>query len=76
VDGITLSVGAGECLGIVGESGSGKSMTALSVMRLLPAGGHISGGSIVLDGTDLSTLSEDKMQQIRGNAVGMVFQTR
>jgi peptide/nickel transport system ATP-binding protein len=74
VDGITLSVGAGECLGIVGESGSGKSMTALSVMRLLPAGGHIAGGSIVLDGTDLTTLSEDKMQQIRGNAVGMVFQ--
>jgi peptide/nickel transport system ATP-binding protein len=74
VDGISLSVDAGECLGIVGESGCGKSMTALSVMRLLPSGGHITGGSIVLDGMDITNLDEDKMQDIRGNVAGMVFQ--
>ena len=74
VDGISLTVDEGECLGIVGESGSGKSMTALSVMRLLPSGGHITGGSIVLDGVDITTLSEDKMQDVRGNVAGMVFQ--
>ena len=74
VDGVSLSVDAGECLGIVGESGSGKSMTALSVMRLLPSGGDITGGSIVLDDTDITALDEDKMQHVRGNLVGMVFQ--
>jgi peptide/nickel transport system ATP-binding protein len=74
VDGISLSVDAGECLGIVGESGCGKSMTALSIMRLLPSGGHITGGSIALDGMDITNLDEDKMQDIRGNVAGMVFQ--
>jgi peptide/nickel transport system ATP-binding protein len=74
VDGVSLSVDAGECLGIVGESGSGKSMTALSVMRLLPGGGDITGGSIVLDGTDITSLGEDKMRHVRGNLAGMVFQ--
>jgi peptide/nickel transport system ATP-binding protein len=74
VDGVTLSVAAGECLGIVGESGSGKTMTALSVMRLLPAGGAVTSGRISLDGTDITGLADDAMQQVRGNAVGMVFQ--
>jgi peptide/nickel transport system ATP-binding protein len=74
IDGVSLSVEAGECLGIVGESGCGKTMTALSVMRLLPGGGYITGGSITLDGTDLTALNEDRMRHVRGNQVGMVFQ--
>ncbi|HEX4292128.1 MAG TPA: ABC transporter ATP-binding protein [Trebonia sp.] len=64
----------GECLGIVGESGSGKTMTALSIMRLLPTGGSVVGGSIVLDGKDLATLSESGMEDVRGNLIGMIFQ--
>jgi peptide/nickel transport system ATP-binding protein len=74
IDGVSLSVAAGECLGIVGESGSGKTMTALSVMRLLPGGGTITGGRISLADTDITALTEEQMQQVRGNAVGMVFQ--
>ena len=74
VDGVSLTVAAGECLGLVGESGSGKTMTARSVLRLLPAGGVITGGSILLDGTELMNLSERSMQAVRGNDVGMVFQ--
>ncbi len=82
VDGVSLRVGAGECLGIVGESGSGKSMTALSIMRLLPSGGRITGGSIVLDGgglargrgVDVVALGEDQMRHVRGNVAAMVFQ--
>ncbi|MBV9446111.1 MAG: ABC transporter ATP-binding protein [Streptosporangiaceae bacterium] len=74
VDGVSLTVGAGECLGIVGESGCGKTTTALSVMRLLPAGGHITRGRIVVDGTDVTALPEDKMRDVRGNLAGMVFQ--
>jgi peptide/nickel transport system ATP-binding protein len=74
IDGVSLTVNQGECLGIVGESGSGKTMTALSVMRLLPGGGHITGGHIYLDGKDIAALSEDKMDQVRGNQIGMIFQ--
>jgi peptide/nickel transport system ATP-binding protein len=74
VQGVSFSVDAGECLGLVGESGCGKTMTARSIMRLLPAGGLITGGSIVLDGTDLAQLSERQMEQVRGNDIGMVFQ--
>jgi peptide/nickel transport system ATP-binding protein len=74
IDGVSLSVEAGECLGIVGESGSGKTMTALSVMRLLPPGGHITGGSITLDGATISALPDSGMREVRGNQVGMVFQ--
>ena len=74
IDGVSLSVAAGECLGIVGESGSGKTMTALSVMRLLPGGGTITGGRISLADTEITALTEEQMQQVRGNAVGMVFQ--
>jgi len=74
IDGVSLSVAAGECLGIVGESGSGKTMTALSVMRLLPGGGVITGGRISLADTEITALTEEQMQQVRGNAVGMVFQ--
>jgi len=74
LDGVSLNVEAGECLGIVGESGSGKTMTALSVMQLLPPGGHIVGGRITLGGQEISALSDDGMRQIRGNEVGMIFQ--
>ncbi|MGD0555388.1 MAG: ABC transporter ATP-binding protein [Streptosporangiaceae bacterium] len=74
VDGVSLSVEPGECLGIVGESGSGKTMTALSVMRLLPGGGRIAGGTITLDGTDITALNDNEMREVRGNLVGMVFQ--
>jgi peptide/nickel transport system ATP-binding protein len=74
IDGVSLTVAAGECLGIVGESGCGKTMTALSIMRLLPNGGHITGGTITLDGQDITAMSEPALQQVRGNLVGMVFQ--
>jgi len=74
VDGVTLHVEAGETLGIVGESGCGKTMTALSIMNLLPTGGHIAAGSIKLNGQELSTLSDETMRAIRGNEIGMIFQ--
>ncbi len=74
VDGVSLQVEAGETLGIVGESGCGKTMTALSIMNLLPTGGAIAGGSIKLDGQEISTLSDDAMRKIRGNEIGMIFQ--
>jgi peptide/nickel transport system ATP-binding protein len=74
VDGVTFQVEPGETLGIVGESGCGKTMTALSIMNLLPGGGHIAGGSIKLNGQELSTLSEESMRSIRGNEIGMIFQ--
>ncbi len=74
VDGVSLELGAGECLGLVGESGCGKTMTARSIMRLLPRGGVITGGSVVLAGTELTQLSERDMQTVRGRDIGMVFQ--
>jgi peptide/nickel transport system ATP-binding protein len=74
VDGVSLRVGQGETLGIVGESGCGKTITALSIMRLLPPGGRISAGSIRFAGTDLAALAELDMRAIRGNRIGMIFQ--
>ena len=74
LDGVSLTVEAGECVGIVGESGSGKTMTALSIMQLLPHGGRITGGRVSLEGQEISTLSDDAMRQVRGNAIGMIFQ--
>ncbi len=74
VDGVSLYVDPGETLGIVGESGSGKTMTALSIMDLLPVGGHIADGSIHLDGRQISGLSDEQMRSIRGNEIGMIFQ--
>ena len=75
VDGVSFTVSAGETLGIVGESGCGKSVTALSIMRLLPPGlGRHVGGSIRCDGTDLVALSEAAMRRVRGGRIAMVFQ--
>jgi peptide/nickel transport system ATP-binding protein len=74
VDGISLHVDTGETLGIVGESGCGKTMTALSIMKLLPVGGHITSGSVKFDGRDLAALGPDEMRNVRGNEIGMIFQ--
>ena len=75
VDGVSFSVGAGETLAVVGESGCGKSVTALSILRLVPSPpGRIVGGAIRFDGTDLLTLSDAEMRRIRGNAISMIFQ--
>jgi peptide/nickel transport system ATP-binding protein len=75
VDDVSFSIRRGETLAIVGESGCGKSVTALSIMRLVPdPPGRIVGGSIVLEGTELLALDEDKMREIRGNRISMIFQ--
>ncbi|GAA2000413.1 ABC transporter ATP-binding protein [Catenulispora subtropica] len=74
VDGISFSVEAGETIGIVGESGCGKTMTAMSIMRLLPNGGSSPDGNIFLDGRDLLQLDDDEMAGVRGNDIGMIFQ--
>jgi peptide/nickel transport system ATP-binding protein len=75
VDDVSFKVRRGETLAIVGESGCGKSVTALSVMRLVPdPPGRIVGGSIVLEGTDLLDLDQDEMRKIRGNRISMIFQ--
>ncbi len=70
---VSLDVGAGEIVAITGESGSGKSMTALATMGLLPRGAR-TNGTVALDGTDLTQLSERKLCGLRGREVGMVFQ--
>jgi peptide/nickel transport system ATP-binding protein len=74
VDGVSLTLSAGETLGLVGESGCGKSMTAMSIMRLLPPGGEITGGRVLLNDTDLLTLPGSQMRQVRGDEIAMVFQ--
>jgi peptide/nickel transport system ATP-binding protein len=75
VDRISYTVGARETLGIVGESGCGKSVTALSVLRLIPSPpGRIAGGRVLLEGRDLLALDEREMRRVRGNAVSMIFQ--
>ena len=74
VDGVTLHVDEGETLGVVGESGCGKTMTALTIMQLLPNGGRIASGSIKLDGRELTSLKPDDMRKVRGDDIGMIFQ--
>ena len=75
VDDVSFEVAAGETLCIAGESGSGKSMTALSIMRLLPEPmARIAGGSVALGGRDLTALSEREMRQVRGAEIAMIFQ--
>ncbi len=74
VGGVSISVNAGETVGLVGESGCGKTMTGMSIMRLLPAAGYIASGRVLLDGRDLVKLSEEEMRAVRGNDIGMIFQ--
>jgi peptide/nickel transport system ATP-binding protein len=75
VDGVSLSLDRGETLGIVGESGCGKSVTALSIMRLVPQpSGRIVSGSVRFDGKELLVLSNAEMRAIRGNRISMIFQ--
>jgi len=74
VDGVTLHVDEGETLGVVGESGCGKTMTALTIMQLLPNGGRIAGGSIKLAGREITTLKPDEMRKVRGDDIAMIFQ--
>jgi peptide/nickel transport system ATP-binding protein len=74
VDGIDLEIAPGECFALVGESGCGKSMTALSVLRLLPDAGRIAGGSVRLGEVDLLALPEAAMRAVRGRRAAMIFQ--
>jgi peptide/nickel transport system ATP-binding protein len=75
VDGVSFTVAPGETLGIVGESGCGKSVTALSILRLLPPRlGRTVAGRVLFDGVDLLALSERQMRDVRGNRIAMVFQ--
>jgi peptide/nickel transport system ATP-binding protein len=74
VDGVSLHVDEGETLGVVGESGCGKTMTALSIMQLLPNGGRIAGGSIKLAGKDVTAFNQEELRKMRGDDIGMIFQ--
>ena len=75
VNGVSFDVRRGETVAIVGESGSGKSITAMSIMRLLPSPpGEIVDGSIRFDGRDLLDLDDEQMRQVRGNEIAMIFQ--
>jgi len=74
VDGVDIELRRGECFALVGESGSGKSMTALSLMRLLPETGRIADGRVLLGGQDLLALPEAAMRAVRGRRVAMIFQ--
>jgi oligopeptide/dipeptide ABC transporter ATP-binding protein len=74
LDGVDLEIRKGETIGLVGETGCGKSVTARSIIRLVPEPGKIDGGEILFRGMDLLKISEVEMRQIRGNAITMVFQ--
>ena len=75
IDDVSFDLGEGEVLGIVGESGSGKSVTALSLLRLIPdPPGRIASGEVLFEGRNLLTLSERRMREIRGAAISMIFQ--
>jgi oligopeptide/dipeptide ABC transporter ATP-binding protein len=75
VDDVSWDVREGETVALVGESGCGKSMTALSIMRLVPGpGGRITGGQVVFRGRDLLTLPEEAMRRVRGREIAMIFQ--
>jgi len=74
VDGVSYWVDEGETLGIVGESGCGKSQTSLGLMRLNKSPGTVAGGEVLYNGRDLTKISEQEMQAVRGNEIAMIFQ--
>jgi len=74
VDDVSFEIASGETFALLGESGCGKSMTALSLMRLLPDAGTIAGGRVLLKGNDLLSLSESEMRDVRGRDLAMIFQ--
>ncbi|MEX2552485.1 MAG: ABC transporter ATP-binding protein [Actinomycetota bacterium] len=74
VDGVSYAVGSGETLAVVGESGSGKTVSALSVMGLVPPPGRIVSGSVRLRGQDLVRMPEAELRKVRGRSIGMIFQ--
>src|SRR5580692_5103837 len=74
VDEFSITIDAGECVGLVGESGCGKTTTGLAIMRLLPGNGRIASGTVELEGVDLSTLTEKDMQAQRGRTVALIPQ--
>lgn len=74
VDGVSFDMFKSEVLALVGASGSGKTMTGLSILRLLPAGGNIVNGEIIFEDRNLLTLPEKKMRQVRGRDIAMIFQ--
>ncbi|MBI3002107.1 MAG: ABC transporter ATP-binding protein [candidate division NC10 bacterium] len=75
VDGVSFRIAPGETLGVVGESGCGKTVTALSILRLIPdPPGRIVGGRILFEGTELLGLDDERMRKMRGSAISMIFQ--
>ena len=75
VDGVSFTLREGETLGIVGESGCGKTMTARSLLRIIPKpAARIVSGQVILDGEDLVTMSDEEIRQIRGRKISMIFQ--
>ena len=74
LDGVNLSVKDGEIFGLVGETGSGKSVTCYSALKLLPKTAEIIDGRIRLNGEDITNASEDRLRQIRGGEIGIIFQ--
>ena len=74
VDRVSFGIGEGELMALVGESGCGKSITALSIMRLISSPGKIVGGTIRFKGEDLTAATEDRMREVRGNDIAMIFQ--
>ena len=74
VNGVSFEIGKGEIMGLVGESGGGKSVIGFSVLGLIDSPGKIEGGEILLDGEDLVSAGEDRLRQIRGREISMVFQ--
>ncbi|MCA3594494.1 MAG: ABC transporter ATP-binding protein [Methylobacterium sp.] len=74
IDGVSFDIAPGEILGVVGESGAGKSLTGTAVIGLLDPPGRIAGGTILLDGERIDTLSQAEMRKIRGRKIGAIFQ--
>jgi len=74
VDNVSFDIGANECVALLGESGCGKSLTALALMRLLPEGGRVAGGTVQLSNADLFAMTEREMLTVRGGRLAMIFQ--